>query len=179
MSTFVRAVAGAAVIGVLVILLWLAVVLCVASSGEKYDREWLPNDIRGADLVAIGTLTGVWTYPWKDGWHRRGTIKIERVLFQSRPYGTAVTLTWGRLYGRSFSCPDWAKFEHQQGVWILREYTTYWDDRMNAWCGNGMERVKTVRRLKAAWTRGFAGGYLPVNEEAEITSIIRRLRPNR
>ena len=57
--------------------------LSALAFGQEYRRERLPKDVREADLIAVGTLSGVWTYPWLDGWHRRGTINVQRVLFQT------------------------------------------------------------------------------------------------
>jgi hypothetical protein len=149
--------------------------LSALAFGQEYKREWLPRDVRETDLIAVGTLSGVWTYPWLDGWHRRGTINVERVLFQSRPFGNTITLAWGRLYGRSFSHPDWAKYDGQRGIWILKEYTTTWDDRLNIWCGNGMENVAKTQLLKAPWTKGFAGGLLGLETYSEVVNLIERL----
>jgi hypothetical protein len=176
---------------------WLVAALCLAvliggaflyiavppsgayAKGEyEYDREWLVNDIKNADLVAVGTLSGVWTYPWRDGFHRRGTLNVEKVLFQSHSFGTAVPLTWGRLYWHRFYYPDLKKYERQKGIWILKEYSTTWDDRMDVpWCGNSTESVVETRiRLKAPWTIGFAGGFLTFSDEQEIAALIGQLR---
>ena len=37
--------------------------------------------VESADVVVVGKLQSVWSYPWIDGWHSRGTIIVKEALF--------------------------------------------------------------------------------------------------
>lgn len=45
-----------------------------------------------ADLVIVARLTGVWSFPWFDGWHIRGTLKVTRVLWGLRYQETGCSI---------------------------------------------------------------------------------------
>ena len=54
--------------------------------------------VESADAVVVGTLHGVWSYPWIDGWHERGTITVSETLFGDVKRGDELKFGWEHAF---------------------------------------------------------------------------------
>ena len=75
---------------------------------------------RVSQLAIQGQLTDGWSFPWFDGWHFRGKLKVSRTL-----WGVA---TPSETLDYRFVCrgcpmwprPDWSRFRGSESIWFLR-----------------------------------------------------------
>ena len=75
--------------------------------------------VESADAVVVGTLHGVWSYPWIDGWHERGTITVSETLFGDVKRGDELKFGWEHAFRSDCLRPDWTTANGKEGVWIL------------------------------------------------------------
>src|SRR5437899_3004616 len=76
-----------------------------------------------ADLVIVARLTGVWSFPWFDGWHVRGTLNVTRVLWGSELSGDRLQYRFVCSGCPFWPHPDLKPFENIEGLWFLNHLT--------------------------------------------------------
>jgi len=93
------------------------VLFAVAATGfavEKSSIAW------NSQLVIQGQLTDGWSFPWFDGWHFRGKLKVSRVLWGAAKPDEK--LAYRFICG---GCPMWprpdlSQFCGSENIWFLR-----------------------------------------------------------
>ena len=81
-----------------------------------------------AEVVVVGQLKAVWSFPWFDGWHVRGVLRIDRTLWGTAKQGDTVSFR--------FICRDlplWPRqnigqLENLTGVWFgMKNKSGVWE----------------------------------------------------
>ncbi|MBL0156670.1 MAG: hypothetical protein IPP47_06145 [Bryobacterales bacterium] len=74
---------------------------------------------QNADLVVAGQLTGVWSFPWIDGWHFRGTLKVTRVLWGPGKAGQTLDYRFACNHCVFWPRPDLERHADRESLWFL------------------------------------------------------------
>jgi hypothetical protein len=69
--------------------------LMQGEAGVPKDHALIADGLKRADVVVIGMFRLQRSFPWFDGWHRRGAIEVEAVLYGNVEVGNT-------LLGRAF-----------------------------------------------------------------------------
>lgn len=77
------------------------------------DVDLSAGTVESADVVVIGKLVRVWSYPWIDGWHERGKIALKEVLFGHGDSGQELSFGWEHSFGWDCLRPDWSAAENK------------------------------------------------------------------
>ena len=89
-------------------------------SARAQEVDLSASAVESADVVVVGKLQSVWSYPWIDGWHSRGTIIVKEALFGKVRPGDHLRFGWNHDFGRDCLRPDWTSAKEREGVWTLR-----------------------------------------------------------
>jgi hypothetical protein len=97
-------------------LIAISVMLILASPAWATEKYWMA---RSAELAVIGQLRITISYPLLDGWHFRGRIMVEEVLFGKAKLGEELSYSFV-----CNGCPYWPRpnleaFTHEKGLWLL------------------------------------------------------------
>jgi hypothetical protein len=76
-----------------------------------------------ADLIVVGRLTGVWWFPWIDGWHFRGTLKVTRVLWGPGKAGDTLDYRYACSGCPFWPRPELERFANIEGLWFVNRST--------------------------------------------------------
>jgi hypothetical protein len=129
-------------ISVTTIALALALVLAVKCSPQELDPKdpvAIADGVSRADVVVIGTFRVHPSFPWFDGWHRRGTLQVQSVLFGNVKVGDSLQYLWLEPFiPASHACgrlSSW--FDQTQGIWFLKRNGDGWklSGTLAVWCG--------------------------------------------
>jgi hypothetical protein len=92
-----------------------------------------------ADVVVIGTFRVQRSVPWFDGWHRKGTLQVETVLYGSARVGDSIQYRWLEPFvPASDSCDRLSSwFDGLKGIWFLKRNGREWalSGTKAVWCG--------------------------------------------
>ncbi|QOY86907.1 hypothetical protein [Paludibaculum fermentans] len=117
---------------------------CIAAPAGATEKYWIASQ---AQLIVVATYSQGWTYPWLDGWHVSGSLKVDEILYGSTverqiryqfTCGWAVCQTWpppriGQLFG-------------EKGVWFLRsEDQRTWEPPGNGGIDPGVRSIEQKR----------------------------------
>lgn len=93
-------------------------ILCTALALQCVHGAEKGQIARIADAVVVGQLKAAWSFPWFDGWHVRGVLRIDKTLWGTAKQGDTVSF---RFVCRD--CPFWPRpnikqLENVTGVWF-------------------------------------------------------------
>jgi hypothetical protein len=92
------------------------VLFAVAATGLAQEESSIA---KFSQLVIQGQLTDGWLFPWFDGWHFRGKLKVSRTLWGVAKPGEK--LDYGFICS---GCPMWPRpdlspFRKSENIWFL------------------------------------------------------------
>jgi len=103
------------------------------------DPVLIADDLRRADVVVIGTFFVHPSFPWFDGWHRRGTLEVQTVVKGNVKVGDFLLYRWLEPFlPASDNCDRLSSwFDKTQGIWFLKRTGDDWklSGAHGVWCG--------------------------------------------
>lgn len=118
-----------------------------------------PTDIRlgveEADVIVTGEFKVNWFYPWLDGWHYSGALRVGEVLYGDGRVERQIPFRWLEGFGSScLMCDRLSWFDRRSGIWLLTKK------------GGSFQFSGTVATL--------CGEALPMEARAIVVEAIRR-----
>src|SRR4051794_39430783 len=83
------------------------------------EKHWIAHE---AQVIVVGTLTKTATYPWVDGWHVTGVIRVEETLYGGtvpRQINFLFVCRWNSLC-QWWPPPKLPSMFKERGLWFLR-----------------------------------------------------------
>lgn len=110
----------------------IAVVLAVsfgnAQSVDPKDPDIIADALNGASRVVVGAFHVDWCFPWIDGWHCRGTIHTEEVLYGDRNANRLLPFYWTEIYGTTCVPYEKLSLSHgDRGIWFMAQKDGAWE----------------------------------------------------
>ena len=110
-----------------ILLVAIVPTVTTAQQIEAANPFFLADAIHRAHLIAVGTFKVSWFYPWVDGWHYRGALKIEKVLKGSRKAEPPIEFYWKEAFGsNSLVCDRMSWIDNQRAIWLLTHKDGVW-----------------------------------------------------
>jgi hypothetical protein len=75
---------------------------------------------RNADVVVQGQMIDGWSFPWFDGWHFRGTLRVSRTLWGPVKAGEKLDYRFVTNIGGIWHRPNWNPYLRVEKLWFLR-----------------------------------------------------------
>ena len=97
----------------LLLLVWIGGAACALTAVEKY---WIA---RNAKTIVVGRLQDVWSFPWFDGWHFRGTISVNELLVGNARSGERLRFRFVCACCPLWPRPDIKDLARNEGIWFL------------------------------------------------------------
>ena len=102
---------------------WLLVLIIVGASfvptTGATEKHWIAHE---AEAIVVGTLTASPTFPWIDGWHINGVIRVNETLYGDRLPGQInfrFVCRWDSMC-RGWPPPVLPPTYKERGLWFLR-----------------------------------------------------------
>jgi hypothetical protein len=112
---------------------WIVTALATTSPLQAIEKDWFAHE---SDLIVVGTFRQWKTIPWIDGWHLRGEIEVEELLYGnpvSRRIAFRLICRWGQ-HRRWWPPPDFPSFARGKGLWFLRQADgDVWQPSLGEW----------------------------------------------
>ncbi|HWY22321.1 MAG TPA: hypothetical protein VNX26_13935 [Candidatus Acidoferrum sp.] len=106
------------------------VLFAVAATGFAVEKSSIAKI---SQLAIQGQLTDGWSFPWFDGWHFRGQLKVSRTLWGPAKPGEKLDYRFICSGCPMWPRPDWSRFYGSENIWFLR------DDGPGVWTGAGVQ----------------------------------------
>jgi hypothetical protein len=130
------------------LLLLLALLGPIASGTDKRAAAL------SAQIIVVGKLDDLRGFPWVDGWHTSGTIRVQEVLKGTLTPGTALPYRFVCSCCHFWPRPGTREMFQEMGIWMLnRNKEGMWESAGN--CSDP--------------------GFKPLSERNEITKLISSL----
>lgn len=124
------------------------------------DPALIGSGVDDAEVVLIGTFEVTRWFPWIDGWHYRGVLHADEVLFDGGSAKRQIPLEWVERYGNHcLICERISQFDGKSGIWLLA-------------------RAKDGLRLSGT-AATLCGGPLPVEASSLVREAVQRRRTHR
>ena len=136
-----------------VVLLLLSIGTCWLQANEKSGIA------RNAGLVVVGRLTAVWSFPWIDGWHFRGQLKVARVLWGSAKPGDSLDYRFVCDECGFWPRPRMDPFDNVRGLWFLNRSTgASWRPNSTQSGDTGFRYMRDLQYFEKVLSKRNAGG---------------------
>jgi hypothetical protein len=115
------------------------------------EKHWIAHE---AEAIVVGKLTASPIFPWVDGWHINGVIRVDETLYGNRLPGQInfhFICNWDALC-RWWPPPVLPPMFKERGLWFLRHI-----DERN-------------------WKPSVGLGFLPLSDRAYWEDYIRRFK---
>jgi hypothetical protein len=101
-------------------LLAVGVLFGHAQEFDPHDPAIIAAGLKRADAIVVGKFGVDRCWPWFDGWHCSGAIRVEESLFGDRKPLDAVPFHWKERYGANcFVCDQVSRLHGDRGIWFL------------------------------------------------------------
>jgi hypothetical protein len=94
------------------------VLFAVAATGLAVEKSSIAKI---SQLVIQGQLIDGWSFPWFDGWHFRGKLKVSRTLWGLAKPGEKLDYRFICSGCSMWPRPDWSRFRGSENIWFLRD----------------------------------------------------------
>lgn len=102
---------------------WLPILIVVGAGlvppAGATEKHWIAHE---ADAIVVGTLTTSPTFPWVDGWHINGVIRVDETLYGGRlpsRMNFRLVCRWDEMC-RWWPPPVLTPIFKEKGLWFLR-----------------------------------------------------------